>query len=186
MMRTSAPTYNVLFLCTGNSARSIMAEVLLEQLGGNRFRSYSAGSHPTGEVNPLTIETLRLMRLPVDVLRSKSWDELAAPGSPPLDFVFTVCDRAAGESCPVWLGQPMKAHWGVEDPAAVEGSDAVKRRAFWNVATTLRRRIELFLSLPLHRLDAMSLRSTLNDIGRLDAPRTTPAGPRDRPAEMPR
>ena len=158
-------TYNVLFLCTGNSARSILAEVMLNQLGGGRFRAYSAGSHPTGAVNPLAIETLRRMRLPVEGLRSKSWDEFAAAGAPALDFVFTVCSKAASEACPVWPGQPMTAHWGVDDPAAVQGSDDVKRQAFWTAATLLRRRIGLFLTLPLERIDAPSLKAKLVEIG---------------------
>jgi arsenate reductase len=158
-------TYNVLFLCTGNSARSILAEVMLNQLGGGRFRAYSAGSHPTGAVNPLAIETLRRMRLPAEGLRSKSWDEFAAAGAPAFDFVLTVCSKAASEVCPLWPGQPMTAHWGVDDPAAVQGSDDVKRQAFWTAATLLRRRIELFLSLPLERIDALSLKAKLVEIG---------------------
>ena len=158
-------TYNVLFLCTGNSARSILAEVMMNQLGQGRFRAYSAGSHPAGVVNPLAIETLRRMRMPVEGLRSKSWDEFSGPGAPVLDFVFTVCGKAAGESCPVWPGHPMSAHWGVDDPAAVEGPDEEKRLAFWTAATLLRRRIELFLGLPLERIDALSLRARLVEIG---------------------
>ncbi|HEU4382111.1 MAG TPA: arsenate reductase ArsC [Anaeromyxobacteraceae bacterium] len=159
-------TYNVLFLCTGNSARSIMAEAILNQLGQGRFRAWSAGSHPTGTVNPLALETLRRMRLPAEGLRSKSWDELATPAAPALDFVFTVCGKAAAEVCPVWPGRPMTAHWGVDDPAAVQGSDEAKRQAFWTAATLLRRRIELFLSLPLERIDALSLEARLVEIGR--------------------
>jgi arsenate reductase len=158
--------YNVLFLCTGNSARSIMAEAMMNALGRGRFAGYSAGSHPTGQVHPLAVDTLRKMRLPVGDLRSKSWDEFAAPGSPPLDFVFTVCDKAAGEACPFWPGQPMTAHWGVEDPAAFEGPEDKKRDLFHKVALTLRRRIELFLSLPLESLDAMSLQRKLTEIGK--------------------
>jgi protein-tyrosine-phosphatase len=158
--------YNVLFLCTGNSARSIMAEAILNQLSRGRFRGYSAGSHPTGQVHPLAVEALRRMRLPVEGLRSKSWDEFAAPGAPPLDFVFTVCDKAAGEVCPFWPGQPMTAHWGVEDPAAFEGVLDKQRKVFDNVAAILRRRIELFLSLPLQSLDAMSLQRKLTEIGK--------------------
>jgi len=158
--------YSVLFLCTGNSARSIMAEAILNESGGGRFKAYSAGSHPTGQVNPLALETLRAMRMPLGGLRSKSWDEFAAPGAPPLDFVFTVCDKAAGEACPFWPGQPMTAHWGVEDPAAFDGPEEQKRRLFRDVATILRRRIELFLSLPLQSLDAMSLQRKLTEIGK--------------------
>jgi protein-tyrosine-phosphatase len=157
---------NVLFLCTGNSARSIMAEVILNHLGRGHFKAYSAGSHPTGKVHPFAVETLRRMRLPVDGLRSKSWDEFAASGAPPLDFVFTVCDKAAGEACPFWPGQPMTAHWGVEDPAAFEGSEDKTRELFRKVALILGRRIELFLSLPLESLDAMSLQRRLREIGK--------------------
>jgi arsenate reductase (thioredoxin) len=158
--------YNVLFLCTGNSARSIMAEAMMHQCGAGRFKAYSAGSHPTGQVNPLALETLQTMRMPIDGLRSKSWDEFAAPGAPPLDFVFTVCDKAAGEACPFWPGQPIAAHWGVEDPAAFEGPEDQKRRLFSAAAGILRRRIELFLSLPLESLDRMSLQQKLAEIGR--------------------
>ena len=158
--------YNVLFLCTGNSARSIMAEVLMTTVSEGRFKGYSAGSHPTGQVNPFALETLREMRLPADGLRSKSWDEFAAPGAPALDFVFTVCDKAAGEVCPFWPGQPMTAHWGVEDPAEFEGPDDKKRDLFRRVALILRRRIELFLCLPLASLDAMALQRKLTDIGK--------------------
>ena len=151
-------TYDVLFLCTGNSARSVLAEALLNHIGRGRFRARSAGSFPTGKVNPFTLETLRHLGLPTEGLRSKSWDEFAAPGAPPLDFIFTVCDNAAGEACPVWPGKPVTAHWGVPDPAAVEGSDEAKRAAFRDAATTLRRRIELLVALPPGRLDAASLR----------------------------
>jgi arsenate reductase len=156
---------NVLFLCTGNSARSIMAEVLLNHLGRGRFKAYSAGSHPNGKVNPLAIETLESMRLPTGGLRSKAWDEFAAPGAPPIDFVFTVCDNAAAGPCPVWPGKPATAHWGVADPAAVEGTDAQKRAAFRDAAATLRRRIELFLSLPMEKLDARAVKTRLREIG---------------------
>jgi arsenate reductase len=159
-------SYNVLFLCTGNSARSIMAEVILNHLGRGRFKAYSAGSHPAGQVSPLALETLQGMRVPTDGLRSKSWDEFAAPGASRLDFVFTVCDKAAGETCPFWPGQPMTAHWGVEDPAAFQGSEEERRGLFRDVAGILRRRIELFLSLPLQSLDAMSLRRKLTEIGK--------------------
>ena len=140
-------TYNVLFLCTGNSARSILAEAILNQLGRGRFRAYSAGSFPKGEVHPAAISLLKELDYDTEGYRSKSWDEFAAPGAPALDFVFTVCDNAAGEVCPVWPGQPMTAHWGIEDPAAVEGEG--QRQAFWNSYNQLRRRIELFLALPL-------------------------------------
>jgi len=136
---------NVLFLCTGNSARSIMAEAMMNHLGRGRFRAYSAGSHPTGKVNPLAIEMLRRMNLDTSGLRSKAWDEFAVAGAPAMDFVITVCDRAAGETCPVWPGKPMTAHWGIEDPAAVEGSDEARRAAFHDAANILRRRIELLL-----------------------------------------
>jgi len=159
--------FNVLFLCTGNSARSIMAEVILNRLGRERFRAYSAGSHPAGQVNPLAIEQLQRANLPVEGLRSKYWDEFATPDSPPLDFVFTVCDKAAGEVCPAWPGQPMTAHWGIEDPATIEGGEDAKRRAFALAFTQLSRRISIFVSLPLAKLDAMSLKQKLDDIGRL-------------------
>ena len=158
-------TYNVLFLCTGNSARSIMAEVLLAHLGKGRFGAYSAGSHPSGRVNPLSIETLQGFGLPTAGLRSKSWDEFAETGAPPIDFIFTVCDNAAGEACPVWPGRPITAHWGVEDPAAVEGTDDERRAAFKEAAGILRRRIELLLALPLATLDELTIRSELREIG---------------------
>ena len=164
-----ARTYNVLFLCTGNSARSILAEALLNHLGRGRFRAFSAGSHPTGTVNPYAIELLRENDLPVDALHSKSWDEFAAAGVPKLDFVFTVCDNAAGEVCPVWPGQPITAHWGVEDPAAVQGADEIKRRAFHEVFRILGNRIRLLVSLRLEALDRISLNSALRDIGRTGA-----------------
>jgi arsenate reductase len=162
----ASPTYNVLFLCTGNSARSIMAEVMLNHLGKGRFRAYSAGSHPSGKVNPYSVATMQGMGLPTNGLRSKAWDEFAAPGAPPIDFIFTVCDSAAGEPCPIWPGKPVTAHWGVADPAAVEGTDAQKRTAFHDAATVLRRRIELFLALPLEKIDARSLRTKLHEIGK--------------------
>jgi arsenate reductase len=158
--------YNVLFLCTGNSARSIMAEVVMNRHGRGRFKAFSAGSHPTGTVNPFAIQALREFKLPVEGLRSKAWDEFAVPGAPPLDFVFTVCDKAAGESCPVWPGQPMSAHWGVEDPAAFIGTDGQKRSAFRAALLTLTRRIDLFLSLPLASIDRMSLQRRLAEIGK--------------------
>lgn len=143
-------TYNVLFLCTGNSARSIMAEAMLNHLGGGRFRAYSAGSHPTGKVNPLAVETLASAGFPAEGLRSKSWDEFARPGAPQMDFILTVCDSAAGEVCPIWPGKPITAHWGVPDPAAVEGSDEAQRTAFRGAAATLRRRIESLVADPCH------------------------------------
>lgn len=158
--------YNVLFLCTGNSARSIMAEVLLNQMGRENFRAYSAGSYPTGRVNPFAIETLSRARLPTEGLSSKSWNEFAADGAPQLDFVFTVCDNAAGEVCPVWPGQPMSAHWGMEDPAEVTGTEEQIDRKFRDTAMLLKRRIELLLSLPLRSLDRLSLQKQLQDIGR--------------------
>lgn len=161
--------YNVLFLCTGNSARSIMAEVLLNRLGQGRFRAFSAGSHPTGQVHPLAIEQLERVGLPTEGLRSKDWKEFARPGAQTLDFAFTVCDKAASEVCPVWPGQPMTAHWGIEDPAAVQGDETQKRRAFAVAFSVLQRRISLFLSLPIAKLDAMALQRELNDIGHLPA-----------------
>jgi protein-tyrosine-phosphatase len=157
--------FNVLFLCTGNSARSILAEATLNAMGKPRFQAYSAGSHPAGKVNPYAIELLQKNRLPVDELRSKSWDEFARPDAPQLDFVFTVCDNAAGEVCPVWPGQPMSAHWGVPDPAAVEGSDEAKRKAFFTAWSQLQHRISIFVNLPLEKLDRMSLKQRLDAIG---------------------
>lgn len=159
--------YNVLFLCTGNSARSIMAEAILNHLGKGRFKAYSAGSHPGGRVNPFAIEQLKRASLPTDGYRSKNWSEFASPDAPQLNFVFTVCDNAAGEVCPVWPGQPMTAHWGIEDPAAVEGSDDDKRRAFSMAFAQLNRRISIFNSLPFTKLDTMALKRELDTIGRL-------------------
>ena len=159
--------FNVLFLCTGNSARSILAEAILNQVGKGRFRAFSAGSLPKGEVNPFALELLEKNRFSVAELRSKSWDEFAAPGAPHLDFVFTVCDNAAGEACPVWPGQPMTAHWGIEDPAAIGGSDEEKRRAFSTALRLLQTRISLFTSLPLGKLDAIAIKRELDGIGRL-------------------
>jgi arsenate reductase (thioredoxin) len=159
-------TYNVLFLCTGNSARSILAEAILNAEGRARFKAYSAGSHPTGKVNPFAIELLEQRRYPTDGLRSKNWEEFAVPGAPKLDFAFTVCDNAAGEICPVWPGQPISAHWGVDDPAAIEGSDEEKRKAFLKAFTVLQRRISLFASLQLDQIDELSLQSKLRDIGK--------------------
>jgi arsenate reductase len=156
----------VLFLCTGNSARSIMAEVMLNHFGRGRFRAFSAGSHPGGKVNPLAIETLKDAGLATDGLRSKSWDEFAMPGAPPIDFIITVCDNAASEACPVWPGKPTTAHWGVPDPAVVDGADQKKRAAFREAAALLRRRIELLVSLPIGKLGRMSLQTKLREIGR--------------------
>jgi len=158
--------YNVLFLCTGNSARSILAEAILNHRGAGRFRAFSAGSHPNGRVNPFALALLSRMSLLTDGLRSKSWDEFAAPGAPPLHFVFTVCDNTAGEVCPVWPGQPMTALWGIPDPAAVEGSDFEKTEAFREAFRVLDRRIELFTCLPLASLDRMALDRELREIGR--------------------
>jgi len=156
--------YNVLFLCTGNSARSVLAECILNYKGKGRFHAYSAGSFPTGTINPGAIAQLEQVGIPTEGLRSKSWDEFAAPGAPPLDFVITVCDNAAGEVCPVWPGQPMTAHWGVADPAHVEG-EAARARAFRDAWTVLDRRIGLFLALPLATLERLSLAEKLKTIG---------------------
>jgi len=157
--------FNVLFLCTGNSARSIMAEVLLNHLGKGRFHAFSAGSHPRGTVHPLALETVTRNHLPVNGLRSKSWDEFANAGAPPLDFVFTVCDRAAKEVCPLWPGQPMTAHWGVEDPAGVDGTIEQEQRAFNAAFRALDARLRLFVSLPLESLDRLALQRQLDSIG---------------------
>jgi arsenate reductase len=161
----SDTSYNVLFICTGNSARSILAESLMNDSGRGRFKAYSAGSHPNGAVNPFALAALRERLLPTSGLRSKSWDEFAGPDAPRMDFIFTVCDSAAGEPCPFWPGQPMTAHWGLPDPASVTGSDDQVRAAFTDAAVTLKRRIELMLSLPLPTLDAMAIRRELRDIG---------------------
>ena len=157
--------YNVLFLCTGNSARSILAESILRKDGGGRFHAFSAGSQPKGEVNPTALRVLANLDYPTDGLRSKSWEEFAAPDAPVMDFVFTVCDSAAGESCPVWPGQPMTAHWGIEDPAAVEGTDIQKEAAFVAAFRYMKNRIAPFLALPLGSIDAMALGAKLRDIG---------------------
>lgn len=157
---------NVLFLCTGNSARSILAEAILNQVGAGKFRAYSAGSHPTGKVNPFALQLLERMRIPVEGARSKSWDEFAKPGAPHLDFVFTVCGSAAGEACPVWPGHPVTAHWGVKDPAAVEGSDLDKTNAFRAAFNVLEHRIRAFASLPLASLDRQRLKAEVLQIGR--------------------
>lgn len=159
-------TYNVLFVCTGNSARSILAEALMNDLGKEKgFRAFSAGSHPRGEVNPWALQTLSDHHYPTDGYRSKSWEEFATPDAPHLDFVFTVCDQAAGEVCPVWPGQPMTAHWGMPDPAAVEGSDDAIRKAFLDTFITMKRRIQLMLALPMASLDKMALQREIKDIG---------------------
>lgn len=159
--------FNVLFLCTGNSARSILGESILNRIGNGRFKAFSAGSHPSGAVNPYVLEFLEKRNFPTADLRSKSWNEFAAPDGPALDFVFTVCDNAAGEVCPVWPGQPVTAHWGVEDPASVEGGDEAKRKAVLTAFALLNHRISLFVSLPIAKLDAMSLKRELDTIGRL-------------------
>lgn len=157
--------YNVLFLCTGNSARSIMAEAILAVAGRGRFKTYSAGSHPTGEVNHFAREQIESIGYPTDNLRSKSWDEFAAPGAPHMDFVITVCDKAAGEVCPFWPGQPMTAHWGFPDPAAIEGDQDTKRLAFARVCREIKTRLDLFQSLPLHKLQKLALQRELDRIG---------------------
>lgn len=160
--------FNVLFLCTGNSARSILAESMLRKDGAGRFNAFSAGSHPKGAVHPLALKVLASLNYPTDNLRSKNWDEFAQAGAPALDFVFTVCDNAAGETCPVWPGQPMTAHWGIEDPTAVEGTDIFRETAFVSAARYLKSRISAFISLPLASVDTMTLTSRLNEIGQLD------------------
>jgi arsenate reductase (thioredoxin) len=160
------PKYNVLFLCTGNSARSIMAEAILNQKGMPRFQAYSAGSHPSGQVRPEALRQLETAHLPTSGLRSKSWDEFAKPDAPGLDFVFTVCDNAANEVCPVWPGQPMTSHWGVPDPAAVHGSAEQVQKAFREAFFLLDRRISLFLNLPLASIDRLSLKGEIDKIGR--------------------
>jgi arsenate reductase (thioredoxin) len=158
--------YNVLFLCTGNSARSILAESLLSHWGRGKFRGFSAGSFPKGQVHPFAVDLLKRMNLPGENLRSKSWDEFAAAGAPPIDFIITVCDNAAGEVCPIWPGEPMTAHWGVADPAAVEGADLEKAAAFRKAFKELESRIKLFTSLPISSLDRMTLQSKLREIGK--------------------
>ena len=158
--------YNVLFLCTGNSARSILAEAILNQKGRPNFTAYSAGSHPTGRVNPAALKTLATAKLPTEGFRSKSWDEFAKPDAPKMDFVFTVCDNAANEVCPLWPGQPMTAHWGVPDPAAVAGTPQQIERAFRDAFVALDRRIGLFLSLPLKSLDSLAIQAELRRIGK--------------------
>lgn len=158
---------NVLFLCTGNSARSIMAETILSVIGKGRFKAFSAGSRASGSVNSLALELLEKNKLPTKGLRSKNWDEFVRPGAPFLHFVFTVCDQAAAEPCPIWPGQPMTAHWGIRDPAAVEGTDDVKRKAFLTAYTELHRRISLFINLPFDTLSKLALQEKLNEIGRV-------------------
>ncbi|PJI43169.1 MAG: ArsR family transcriptional regulator [Rhizobium sp.] len=158
--------FNVLFLCTGNSARSILAEACLNREGRGRFAAYSAGSHPKGEVHPMAIDLLKRANYDVSGLRSKSWDEFAVPGAPQMDFVFTVCDSAAAESCPVWPGQPMTAHWGVPDPAAVEGTDTEKALAFADTYRMLNNRISIFVNLPIASLDRLALQKRISDIGK--------------------
>jgi arsenate reductase len=166
--------YNVLFLCTGNTARSILAEGILQKDGEGRFRAFSAGSQPKGRVNPFALRVLEAYGYPTHGFRSKNWDEFAGPDAPKMDFIFTVCDSAAGESCPVWPGCPATAHWGIEDPAAVEGTDMQKEAAFVQAFKYLHRRIELFLSLPLSQLDMASLNSSLREIGRTEGATALP------------
>lgn len=160
--------FNVLFLCTGNSARSIFGEALINHLGTGNFRGFSAGSTPKGTVHPLTIETLKKAGISTEGLRSKAWDEFAVPGAPVMDFVFTVCDNAAGEACPIWPGQPMTAHWGIEDPAAVEGTDFQQHAAFEEAMRFLRNRVSAFINLPLSSIDRLSLGSKLRGIGAME------------------
>jgi len=159
--------YNVLVLCTGNSARSILGEALFNVLGKGRFIAHSAGSHPVGRVNPFSLELLQQQGHSIAGLRSKSWDEFAAPGAPKIDFIFTVCDNAAGETCPIWPGKPATAHWGIPDPAGVEGGDEAKRAAFKTAYNQLARRIQLFMSLPIEALDKLTLKQKLAEIGRI-------------------
>lgn len=161
--------YNVLFLCTGNSARSILAESLLDRWGEGRFRGFSAGSFPKGQVHPLAVELLKRTKLPTEGLRSKSWDEFAEPDAPPIDFVITVCDNAAGESCPVWPGKPVTAHWGIADPAAVEGNSE-KEAAFRKALAELEARIKLFVNIPIEKLDRLALLNAVRSVGQTDGP----------------
>ncbi len=161
----SDKVFNVLFICTGNSARSILGEALLNEMGRGRFRAFSAGSHPKGSVHALAVRELQRRGISTEGLRSKGWEEFARPGAPEMDFIFTVCDQAAGEVCPVWPGQPMTAHWGTPDPAAAGGTEEEKAHAFLDAAITLKRRLDLFLSLPITSLDSMSLRKQVSDIG---------------------
>jgi arsenate reductase len=164
--------FNVLFLCTGNSARSIFAESILRKDGAGRFNAFSAGSHPKGRINPFALKVLDAYGYATEGFRSKGWDEFARPGAPELDFVFTVCDAAAGEACPVWPGQPMTAHWGIEDPAAVVGTDVEKERAFVTAFKYMKNRISVFISLPIRSLDKMALGAKLREIGRIDGATT--------------
>lgn len=168
--------YNVLFLCTGNSARSILGEAMLNHVGEGRFRAFSAGSTPKGQVHPMSLAVLREAGISTEGLRSKAWDEFAAPGAPEMDFVFTVCDNAAGEVCPIWPGQPMTAHWGIEDPAAVEGPEFAQRAAFEDALRYLRNRITAFINLPIASIDRMALGSKLRDIGAMDGSSTKASG----------
>jgi len=163
--------YNVLFLCTGNSARSILAESLVRQWGKGRFQGFSAGSFPKGAVNPLALDVLRTLRLPAEGMRSKSWNEFALPGAPAMDFIVTVCDQAAGEVCPIWPGHPVTAHWGIPDPAAVAGSETARRQAFRDALTALEQRIKRFIALPLETLDRRALQRALAEIGDRDESR---------------
>jgi arsenate reductase len=168
--------FNVLFLCTGNSGRSILAESILRKLGAGRFAAFSAGSHPKGVVNPFALKVLESLEYPTDGLRSKSWEEFSRPGAPTMDFVFTLCDDAAKETCPVWPGQPMTAYWGIEDPAAVEGTDIQKEAAFVLAARYVKNRISVFVALPIKSVDALSLTAKLRDIGRLEGASKPGAG----------
>ncbi|HUO11978.1 MAG TPA: arsenate reductase ArsC [Caulobacteraceae bacterium] len=167
-MPDDATPLNVLFLCTGNSARSILAEAIMNREGRGRFHAYSAGSHPKGQVNPYALQLLESLHYQTDGFRSKSWDEFEGPGAPRLDFVFTVCDDAAAEVCPIWPGQPMTAHWGIEDPAAVEGTDIEKERAFNQAFRYLKNRISVFISLPIRSLDRMAVGAKLREIGQME------------------
>lgn len=164
----SAKIHNVLFLCTGNSARSILAEATLGVLGKGRFEAFSAGSHPSGKVQPIAAEIALALGYPAEKMRSKSWDEFAEPGAPVMDMIITVCDNAAGEACPVWLGHPATAHWGVPDPVGVEGSDDERRAAFRSAYATLRRRVELLLALPLDKLERLEAQTHLREIGKVN------------------
>jgi protein-tyrosine-phosphatase len=167
MFRMSERAFNVLFLCTHNSARSIIAESILNRRGKGKFRAFSAGSHPSGRVHPYALDLLKVLNYDVSALRSKSWDEFAAAGAPKLDFVFTVCDDAANEVCPVWPGQPMTAHWGLPDPSMADGTEAEKRYAFANTHRMLSQRIEIFISLPIASLERIALKAKVDEIGRM-------------------